>query len=300
METRTIDWHHDRRVIPLRLDRAGEGPAVLCLPALSSISSRSEMHPLMRHLKSGFHVTTIDWPGFGVLPRPRLDWSPDRLSEFLSWVLAEIVPSPLGIVSAGHAAAYVVHEARTNRSLANRLVFIAPTWRGPFPTMLGGQRPWFASVRRAVDMPVIGPLLYRINLSGPVIGKMAQGHVYSDPSFLTPERMRPKKFVSNAEGARHASVRFVTGGLDRFNNRDAFLEAVARVEQPIQLIYGEETPPKSQAEMDALSRQEGVETLRLKRGKLAIHEEFAERLAPSFCRPDGPAGIAVQRSMPQC
>jgi hypothetical protein len=37
--------------------------------------------------------------------------------------------------------------------------------------MMGGQRPWFASVRSVVDHRGIGPLLYRLNVSRFVVAK---------------------------------------------------------------------------------------------------------------------------------
>ncbi len=78
---------------------------------------------------------------------------------------------------------------------------------------------------RAVDLPVIGPALYRLNVNGPVIGMMARGHVYADPAWLTPERMAAKRAMTEAPGARHASFRFVAGELDPFTTRDDCLDA---------------------------------------------------------------------------
>jgi hypothetical protein len=47
MITRELRWSWQDREIVLGLDEAGSGPLLLLLPALSSISSRAEMHPLM-------------------------------------------------------------------------------------------------------------------------------------------------------------------------------------------------------------------------------------------------------------
>lgn len=76
--TRELHWSWEGQTIPLALDEAGEGPAAL-LPALSSISTRSEMHPLMQRLAPDHHVMTVDWPGFGDRPRPKLDYTPAML-----------------------------------------------------------------------------------------------------------------------------------------------------------------------------------------------------------------------------
>jgi pimeloyl-ACP methyl ester carboxylesterase len=282
METRQITWNTNGQSVEIGISEAGNGPLVLCLPALSSIATRAEMLPLMDRLKDDFRVVTVDWPGFGSLPKPRIDWTPEILSQFLSWVLREIAPDPHAIIAAGHAAAYVLDHAAGMETFRPRLVLIAPTWRGPFPTMMGGARPWFGRVRSAVDAPVVGPTLYALNLSGPVINMMVRGHVYSDPAFLSGPRKAQKNAVAKAAGARHASVRFVTGGLDRVKSREEFQHLLEKVPKPLFLVYGEETPPKSLAEMDAASRVAGVETLRLKRGKLLIHEEFTDRLAPEI------------------
>ena len=104
------------------------------------------LRPLLDRLASNFHVTTVDWRGFGDLPRPRTDWSPDALSAFLNWFLNEVSPGPHALVAAGHAATYALYHAVYCPGV-DRLVLIAPTWRGPFPTMMG-YRPWFARAQR--------------------------------------------------------------------------------------------------------------------------------------------------------
>ncbi|MFC5509141.1 MULTISPECIES: alpha/beta fold hydrolase [Hyphomicrobiales] len=282
--TRELHWSWEGQTIPLGLDEAGEGPSALLLPALSSISTRSEMHPLMQRLAPDHHVMTVDWPGFGDRPRPKLDYTPAMLQAFLDWLLTEIVPRPALLVAAGHASAYALGHLARHPGTVGRLVLVAPTWRGPFPTMMEGERPWFARVRAAVDAPVLGPALYALNLSGPVIRKMVVGHVYSDPTWLTPERMAAKRAVTSAAGARHASVRFVTGGLDRVASRDAFLALAEKAAVPTLVVYGAETPPKSRAEMEALAARPGIESVRLPQGKLSLHEEFPDAVAEAIAR----------------
>jgi pimeloyl-ACP methyl ester carboxylesterase len=261
------------------MDDAGEGTSVVLLPALSSISTRDEMRFVFDRLSSQFHVATVDWPGFGDLARPQEDWSPEILSAFLDWFLTEIVSPPHAVVAAGHAATFALHQAVCRPGTIERLVLIAPTWRGPLPTMMDGERSWFVRVRAAIDNPVIGPLLYRMNVSRPVISTMARGHVYSKSTWLSGERLAAKLAVTRARGARHGSVRFVTGALDRVDSRAAFLDLAKRANVPILLIYGNDTPPKSRAEMEALGCLANVQANRLITGKLAVHEELPDAIA---------------------
>lgn len=276
---RTIDYACGPTTVTLGLDEAGDGPSVVLLPTLSSISTRAEMRPLFDRLAPEFRVSMVDWPGFGDQARPRADWSPQALSIFLGWFLREIVPPPHRIVAAGHAATYALHQAADAPDTIDRLVLLAPTWRGPLPTVMGGERPWFSRVRAAIDDPAIGPFLYRLNVSRFVLTRMARGHVYSDPRWLTGKRLAAKRTVTRARGARHASVRFVTGALDRVASRAAFLALARGANVPILLVYGNETPPRSRAEIEAMADLPNVCTARLAKGKLAIHEEFPEVVA---------------------
>jgi pimeloyl-ACP methyl ester carboxylesterase len=106
-----IAWNYGGRAIRVGLDRLGEGPAVLLLPALSSISTRREMRPLQGRLAPNFATVTIDWPGFGDEPRPKIAWAPSAHTNFLQHLLAHIVPNPLATIAAGHAASYALVAA---------------------------------------------------------------------------------------------------------------------------------------------------------------------------------------------
>ena len=276
MDTRILDWNWRGKIIRLGADARGNGPKVLLLPAPSSISSRREMHPLQERLAVRYSTLAVDWPGFGEAPRPQLDWTPDAYAAFLAFVLNSVMPHPHAIIAAGHAATYVLKHAASAPGLMARLVLVAPTWRGPLPTMAGGHRPFFDRLCRLVDRATVGPLIYRLNVNPFVVRRMGAGHVYSDPAFLDEERLRQKLAVLRAPGARFASVRFVTGRLDPLASRNAFLDVARRAGAPILLVYGADTPPKSRAEMEALAAVPGVRTARLPRGKLAVHEEFPD------------------------
>ncbi len=241
------------------------------------------MAPLASRLES--HVTSIavDWPGFGMAPKPSIAWSPAALRSYLDFLFEEVAPGVELVVAAGHAAAYVIEHA-ARRPVANRrLVLVAPTWRGPLPTMMG-RRPILARLGRAADVPFLGSVLYRINVNPLMVRLMTRAHVYSDPGWLDPSRARRKSAVTNAPGARHAAVRFVTGELDPYHNRADFLGAARSIREPIIVLYGAEAPRKSRAEMEALAALPGVETCVLRRGKLSVHEEYPDDVAEAILR----------------
>jgi pimeloyl-ACP methyl ester carboxylesterase len=260
----------------------GRGESVLMLPALSSISTRREMWPLQERLGPWFTTLAIDWAGFGDRPRPPLRWSPAIYRSFLAYLLTEVAPRPFATIAAGHAAAYCLNAAAAQPGSTGRLCLIAPTWRGPLPTMMGRKLPMFAQISRVVDWPVIGGLLYRLNVNRFMVRKMALGHVYAKTSSLSDARFEEKLAVTRAPGARHSSVRFVAGELDPMATREAFLTAAQQVNDPIMVVYGAETPPRSRAEMEALAGLPNVVATVVPHAKLAVHEEFPDEVAATI------------------
>ncbi|MGB8282972.1 MAG: alpha/beta hydrolase [Pseudolabrys sp.] len=269
----SIEWTWRDETIRVGIDHRGQGPTVLMLPALSSISTRSEMRPLAEKLASIFTTIAIDWPGFGDQPRPSVAWEPDAYRAFLAHILQEL-PKPTATVAAGHAAGYLLCHAAEHPGSAGCLCLVAPTWRGPLPTMMGGRRTMFRYISRLVDLPVIGSALYRLNVNRPMIRVMGRGHVYADPAWLDERRLTEKLAVTNAPGARHASFRFVAGELDPMPTHESFMATARLVTDRILVVYGAATPSRSKAEIEALRGLPNVQSVELPVGKLAVHEEF--------------------------
>lgn len=282
MQTEQVTWSLDDKTVELGCERSGQGPTVLLLPALSSISTRYEMRPLQERLSENFQIVAADWPGFGDQPRPRHDWQADIYAKFLTYLIGTLSHPLHAVIAAGHAATFALSHACAHPQAFSRLVLIAPTWRGPLPTMMNGRRPWFDRICRMVDQPVVGPTLYQLNVNRLVIRYMAAEHVYSDPGWLHGERLREKLAVTRAPGARFSSVRFVTGRLDPLATRVEFLDLARRSSAPMLIVYGSQTPPRSRSEMDALASVPGVQRSVLPLGKLSVHEEFPDLVADAI------------------
>lgn len=276
-----IEWVADGKPVTVGLTRAGTGPGMLLLPALSSISTREEMRPLQERLAGHYATVAIDWPGFGRLPRPKVDWRPDLYRDFLRFVLAEVI-RPEITVAAGHATGYVLAQAAADPDSTGRLALLSPTWRGPLPTMTGKRMGLFRALAKGVDLPLAGAAFYRLNVNGPVIGMMARGHVYADPAWLTGDRMAAKRTVTEAPGARYASFRFVAGELDPFPTGETWLETARRVPGRIAVAYAEGAPRKSRAEMAMLASLAHVSITVLPRGKLSFYEEYPDDTATAL------------------
>ena len=64
--------------------------------------------------------------------------------------------------------------------------------------------------------------------------------------------------------------------------REALLTAAQQVNDPILVLYGAETPPRSRAEMGALAGLPNVMAAVVPDAKLAVHEEFPDEVATTI------------------
>jgi pimeloyl-ACP methyl ester carboxylesterase len=263
-------------------DVRGEGQALLLLPAFSSISTRAELQGLAVELAQHYRVITLDWVGFGESERPAGCSRPAIYQAMLKDFVRDVVPEIVGIVACGHSAGYALELAASGEmARLNAIALVAPTWRGPLPTAMGERRRVYALLRWLVWTPLLGQGLYALNARPAFLRWMMGRHVYSDAAFITPELMQAKHRTTQAPGARFAAAAFVTGSLDPVQQRTDWLDLVESVTVPKLAIAGQQTPPKSGAEMEMLKAMAGVQWATVP-GSLATHEEYPEAVLESL------------------
>ncbi len=281
--TATFEWVWNGKPVAVGYDVRGRdhaaGGTVVLLPAFSTVSTRDEMRPLAERLAPDVRTIVSDWPGFGAGRHPALRHEPALHLDFLHRLLERVVAEPAAVVAAGHAAGYALALARSKPGAWSKIALVAPTWRGPLPTMMGGYRPLQGRIRGALRMPGVGHALYRLNVAEPVIAMMYRRHVYADRGRVTPAFVAGKAEVARRRGGRFGSAAFVTGALDPVHDRAAFLDLASPPSAPTLLVYGADTPPRSGAEMEALAQVPGIEVRRLASGSLGLHEEHPDAVA---------------------
>jgi Terminase large subunit, endonuclease domain len=160
----TFAWSWCGTPIPVGYESLGPAGAkpILMLPAMSTVSTRDELKALAQQLKTWLCIIT-DWPGFGDTARPRLDYDRDLSRCFLEALVAHLrsnleMPA-FPVIACGHGAGYAIDLEMRQPGTFTHLVLIAPTWRGPLPTMMSGRKPIQDRIRRLIHAPVIGDLI---------------------------------------------------------------------------------------------------------------------------------------------
>jgi pimeloyl-ACP methyl ester carboxylesterase len=270
-------WHWGQQTHTIVYETLSQGVPVLLLPAFSTVSTRAEMRGIAEQLAPQFQVWAMDWLGFGESDRPPLDYRSAVYQQLLQDFVRSQFHTPVAVIAAGHAAGYVMQLASAQPSVWSKIVLVAPTWRGPLPTM--GASPQIAgAVRQAVRSPLLGQALYKLNTVPSFLSLMYRRHVYTDIEKLTPEFIQQKHQITQRSGARFAPAAFVTGALDPAQNRTHFLQNFQSLSVPLMLVVSEQAPPGSKSEMEAIAKLPNVQTQRLP-GSLGLHEEYAAEVA---------------------
>ncbi|BAY96208.1 hypothetical protein NIES37_01350 [Tolypothrix tenuis PCC 7101] len=265
-------WNWENQSLRVVYETMGQGAPLLLLPAFSSVSTREEMGELARLLAPHFQVIALDWPGFGESSRPSLDYRPELYQQFLADFINSVFNTAINVLAAGHAATYVLQLAVKQPATFAKIVLVAPTWRGPLPTM--GANPQIAGmVRGLVRSPIVGQFLYKLNTLPSFLNFMYRRHVFVDAARLTPHFMEKKWQTTQKPGARFASAAFVTGNIDAVHEQSEFLALMRSLSVPLMMIISESGPPKSTAEMQAMAALPGVTSVVLP-GSLGLHEEY--------------------------
>ena len=287
-------WIAKEATVAVPYERWGEGPPLLLLPALSTISTREEWRAVAERLSTSFAVTLVDWPGFGQSTRPPLRYNRGLYQRFLLSLVRDLFDEPPAVAAAGHGAGLAVRTASRAPDLFSHLALAAPTWQGPFPTMLGGDRPaWLSFLYWLIQQPVVGPALYRRNASRPMLVKMSKQHVFASENRVTDEWLNARYELTQQPGARYAAAAFITGRLDPAHSREEFLGYLQRTRMPVLLLIPEDAPNGSGTEMSYMKQLQSVEHRTLP-GSLSLHEEFPKQVSDELLAflPAGKAAVA--------
>lgn len=273
------------RKVRVTLERRGpeNGDLWLLLPALSTVSSRGEWQEFADAMDQRCQLVSFDWPGFGDSERLAITYDANVLREALNSILQHLQRADqdkINVVAAGHSVPIALGLAEQCSRQWAQIVVVAPTFRGPLPTMTGRTGKSFNWVRQLVRLPVVGPLLYRLNTSRPILKFMLRRHVWVNRNLLSPQRLREQQTISRQPGARFASVAFVTGGLDSAADSQWWLAQTQRLHCPLHVVLANEAPPRSKQEM--LTLADKADRVTDINGRLGLHEEFGRQLAQTI------------------
>ncbi|KAI5057510.1 hypothetical protein GOP47_0027525 [Adiantum capillus-veneris] len=268
---------------------------LLLLPTISDVSTTEEWRAVALNLldrdASQWRIIIVDWPGFGLSDRPRMEYTADSLESFLAdFVNASDSPlssseKPPIIIGAGHAASLAMRAVKKGLIKATAIAAVAPTWAGPMPIVFGREPDMesrYSLLRNSLQAPAFGWMMYNFMVSSPNnIRKQYLSHVYADPENVTPSLLESRLALTKREGARYAPAAFLTGLLDPVKSREEFMSLVADLDGKVPMIVlsASQAPRRSKAEMEVLNGARGVSKFVRVDGALLPQEEHPGKVS---------------------
>ncbi len=273
---------HDNVTIGIQMKWEGktEKPPMLMLPALSTVSRSDEWQSFKAIVTDKYQVITLDWPGFGKSDKKDIHYSGTVLQKTLGKAIKVIQSKnnkKLTIIAAGHSASVVLTLKDKYIRDIKQVVLIAPTWKGPLPSMTGWSPKRLNIINKIIRLPIIGPILYFINTTKVIIEFMMKRHVWLNKNNLDKDRILRLQVLARQKGARYASAAFVTGSLDINKNNKWWISNTKKINKISTLVIPKDSPKKSLSEMGILSNK--IKNVIYIRGRLGCHEEFGEEIA---------------------
>ncbi|KAH7331407.1 hypothetical protein KP509_20G031500 [Ceratopteris richardii] len=303
-QSKTWTWKRDQMKLNISYEEhvcseISDGPlqTLILLPSISDVSTTEEWRQVAFKLLgrdgSRWRIVIVDWPGFGLSDRPRMEYTADVMEGFLkdfltssdSPISMSVLERPPAIVGAGHAATLAMRAVKKGLINAQAIVAVAPTWAGPMPIVFGREPDMesrYNLLRGSLQAPALGWMMYNFMVSSPDnIRKQYLSHVYADPNNVTPSLLESRLALTKREGARFAPAAFLTGLLDPVTSREDFLSLVADLEgkSSVLIAAASQAPKRSKAEMLVLNGARGVSKYVEVNGGLLPQEEYPEEVS---------------------
>jgi len=244
-------------------------------------SSRKELRGLSGHLNASFKTVACDWPGFGDASRHKVNYTPSLFMAFVMAFVEQVLQKEeIDVVACGHASGFALKLAKEHPKLWCHMALIAPTYKAPAKAM-GMSAVSAAMLRGAFRTPVLGDLMYGRVTQPSFLKQQYERHVFKDKSIITDEFIQEKYEVVNKSGGQFGPSSFFTGVLDVIQTREEFIELVKAVTCPVKVVYGDNMPPKSLAEMEALAEIPDLDITHFA-GSLGLAEECPKKVSEAI------------------
>ncbi len=202
---------------PVCLHVAGQGPALLLIHSVNAAASAAEVRPLHEHFQRTHTVFSIDLPGYGWSDRSDRAYTPGLMTAALHDALALIRQRcgerPVDALAVSLSCEFLARAASEAPAHFRSLALVSPTGlgskderRGPPGSTLA--MPWLLGTLRG---PGWDGLLFR-GLTRPGVIRFFLNKTWGS-SEIDEQLWQDAIATSQQEGARHAPLHFLSGGL---------------------------------------------------------------------------------------
>lgn len=212
--------------------KKGQGSPLVLLHDLSSVSSSYEWHKMIDRLAKKHTVYAIDLLGCGYSQKPKMTYTNYLYVQMLNEFVKEVIKGKTDVISSVSSCSVAMIACHIAPELYHTLMFINPE----NPTDIASVPKFHHKLYKyMIETPVIGTLIYNIQITANTIGKIFREKYYMFDYMISEEEVAAYNEAAHMGGS---SSRYLYASIcSRYLNIPVF-QAVKQIDQSMVIVGG--------------------------------------------------------------
>ncbi len=227
--------YYDWRFGKIFYKKTGTGTPIILVHGLDACASSYEWKNLIHSLSKNYTVYAIDLLGCGKSDKPKITYTNYLYVQLISDFIKNVIGHKTNIIASGKSSSFIIMACNIDSSLFNKIMIVNPdTFQNICQTPTGSTK----LIKKLIELPLIGTLLYNILYSRQHIDKRLK-ETYLSPTFFS--TTLPDVYLENAHTNEDGAKYLMSSLKGRFVNIN-ISNALRSIDNSIYLVLGEENP----------------------------------------------------------
>lgn len=220
-----FDWRYGK----IYYKKTGSGKPVLLIHNLKSTESAYEWHKIANKLSETNTVYTLDLPGCGCSDKVNVIYTNYLYVQMITDFIKKVIGTKTDIIVSGESSSIIFMACKNDNTIIDKIICVSPISLTKIIRM-----PDFKTkaVRRIIETPVIGTLIYNICVS--------KRRISSDlsRSFYDPSKIDSKEIIARSEAAHLGNAKHMySSQKGRYINTN-LLNNLSNIDNSILMVSG--------------------------------------------------------------
>lgn len=248
---------------------SGSGAPILLIHNLDSLCSQEQWDQIISDYNKKYTVYTLDLLGCGQSDKPAITYTNYLFVQLITDFVKDVIQKPTSVIASNSSCPIVTMACSMNSDLFDKLIFINPDSISAISRIPDKNS---RLAKFLFEIPIIGTLVYNMNVSRYKIQKDIQNKFVSDK--LPNQKMIDSCYTLAHLGGSNAKYLFasLTGHYQTANVR----QALHNIDNSIYIIYGKELKGQKHIAEEYISLNPSIEVANIPHAKLFPEIEQAK------------------------
>lgn len=220
-----FDWRYGKTYYK----KIGSGKPILLIHNLKSTESAYEWHKIVNKLSETNTVYTLDLLGCGCSDKVNVIYTNYLYVQMITDFIKKVIGTKTDIIVSGESSSIIFMACKNDNTIIDKIISVSPESLTKINRMPNLRT---KTVRRIIEMPIIGTLVYNICVSRKRISN------YLNRSFYDPSKIDSKELIARSEAAHLGNAKHMySSQKGRYINTN-ILNNLSTIDNSILMISG--------------------------------------------------------------